>query len=164
MGVLTDYFRAADAGAVIAAMDGRDGGPLVAVPQPAFDGVDAKGVDSGVVLGELIAIIRSVPWRVDLVDQTVVWPTTPAPGPAGPTGDDDPWATGPWVTELADAVRDTLAAVPDAEVPKLAEQWAHSEELEGALPEHLQPLAQALIELARRARDAEQRLYCWTSL
>jgi hypothetical protein len=163
MGVLTDYFRAADETSVVQALERTDGGPLVGVQHSTFDGVEAKGIDPYVVLGNLIAAIKQVPWSTNLTASETVWPTTPKPGPDGPE-DDDPWATGPWVTELNAAVRDALAGVNDADVPKLVAEWTRTEELHGAQAGDIQPLAEELIQLARRARDADEQLYCWVCL
>lgn len=164
MGVLTDYFRAADEAAVVRAMQAEDGGPLVNGERLVFDGVKAKSVDTTVVLGALIAAIRQMPWNVDLVDETMVWPTTPPPGSEGPTDEDDPWASGPWVSRLDPAVRDTLADVRDAELPEAVAQWVRAEDLHGASAADLLPLARSLVALARRARDDDQQLYCWVCL
>ncbi|SPT50222.1 Uncharacterised protein [Actinomadura madurae] len=164
VGVLTDYFRAADAEVVVQAMKRLDGGPLVGTGSPAFDGVEAKGVDPAVVLGKLIGAIKQVPWSVRLVEDSVVWPTTPAPGPEGPWEEDDPWATGPWVSELDNAARDALAGVRDADVSKVVAEWVQAEELHGAHADDMEPLATELIQLARRARDAGDHLYSWVCL
>ncbi|MFD0279372.1 hypothetical protein ACFVHB_36515 [Kitasatospora sp. NPDC127111] len=164
MGVLTDYFRAPDAAAVVRALERADGGsPLTARP-PAFDGVEAKRIDPSVVLAQLIAAVRDVPWQVDLVRETYVWPTSPAPGPDGLEDEDDPWVTGPWVSQLPPEVRDTLAAVHDSRLPAIAERWAQAEELHGALADDLRPVAHDLVLLAGRARDAGEQLYCWVCL
>ncbi|MFE4397250.1 MULTISPECIES: hypothetical protein [Streptomycetaceae] len=172
MGVLTDYFRAGDAATVVRALelgdgvlppfdgDGSSGGAF----DGAFDGVEAKGVDPTVLLGQLVAAALGEPWRVDLVTETAVWPTTPAPGPSGPEDEDDPWATGPWVTRLGPAARDALAGVPDERVPEVVARWAEAEEWGGADPSDLLPLVEELIALARRARAAGEQLYCWMSL
>ncbi|MFJ4189712.1 hypothetical protein [Kitasatospora sp. NPDC089509] len=185
MGVLTDYFRAPDAAAVARALEltggarpefragpgggsddgGSEGGGFDGDIGRAFDGVEAKRVDPGVVLGQLVAAIRAEPWRVDLVAEVPVWPTTPPPGPDGPAGgEDDPWATGPWVTELDEATRDALAGVADDRIPEAVRRWAEAEEWDGADPTDLLPLAEELIALARRARAAGERLYCWICL
>ncbi|ADD43381.1 hypothetical protein [Stackebrandtia nassauensis] len=164
MGVLTDYFRAADAADVVRAMRTEDGDPLVNGEHAVFEGVEAKGVDAPIVLGALIAAIRQVPWSADLVAETMVWPTTPMPGPDGPAAEDDPWATGPWVSRLDPAVRDTLADALDAALPDTVARWARTEELYGASAEDLLPVAQSLVTLARRARDDDQQLYCWVCL
>ncbi|MER7754778.1 hypothetical protein [Kitasatospora sp. NPDC097643] len=163
MGVLTDYFRAPDAAAVVRAME-RDDRMLVGGRDPVFDGVEAKRVDPNVVLAQLVAAIRREPWRVDLVADAPVWPTTAPPGPEGLEDEDDPWVTGPWVTELDTATRDALAGVPDDLVPEAVARWARAEELGGVDPEFLLPLAEELIALARRARAAGEQLYCWICL
>ncbi|MBV2152376.1 hypothetical protein [Kitasatospora sp. SUK 42] len=182
MGVLTDYFRAPDAATVVRALEltgggrpeffgegpgGNSGGNSGGGSGGAFDGVEAKRLDPGVVLAELVAAIRDEPWQVDLVVETPVWPTTPEPGPGrtdGPADEDDPWTTGPWVTELDDATRDTLAQVPDERVPEAVARWAQAEECGAADPSDLLPVAEELIALARRARAAGERLYCWICL
>ncbi|MDR3079704.1 MAG: hypothetical protein LBV60_02025 [Streptomyces sp.] len=164
MGVLTDYFRAGDAASVVQALERTGGGPLVGAQQPAFDGVEAKGVDPVVILGMLIAAVNQVPWNVDLVGETTVWPTTQAPGPDGPQDENDPWATGPWVSELGAVVRDTLAGVPDADVSAVVARWVQAEELRPASVEDMKPLAEELVRLARRAQEADEQLYCWICL
>jgi hypothetical protein len=164
MGVLTDYFRAGDAASVVRALERTDGGPLVGVEDPAFDGVEAKGVDLVVVLGNLIAAIQQVPWSVDLIPHATVWPTTSAPGQEGPADEGDPWATGPWVSELGTTARDALADVPAADVPAVVAAWVQTEELEGVRADDVRPLVEELIQLARRARDNGERLYCWICL
>ncbi|MFD9130498.1 hypothetical protein [Kitasatospora sp. NPDC059571] len=164
MGVLTDYFRAPGADAVRQVLERTEGGSPLVGRRSVFDGVPSKGLDPGVVLGQLIAAIREVPWGVDLVGDTPVWPPGPVPGPDGPEGEEDPWVTGPWVFELDAATRDTLAGVPDAAVPEVTARWVQAEELYGAAAEDMQPVTEWLIRLARNARAAGELLYCWMCL
>lgn len=165
MGVLYDYFRAADAASVMRALERTDGNSPVVGDEPAvFDGVEAKGVDPAVVLGKLVAAINRVPWRVDLVQDTTVWPTGPAPDPNSDHDEDDPWMTGPWVSELDPGTRDALAGVRDADVSAVVVEWARADELRGASVEDLRPLVEELVELARRAIERGERLYCWMCL
>ncbi|MCC0100515.1 hypothetical protein K7B10_38260 [Streptomyces flavotricini] len=164
MGALTDYFRAVDAASVVETLGRADGGSPLGAGPPVFDGVETKHVDPTVVLAMLIAAIRQVQWRVDLVEQVTVWPTSPVPGPDGPEDEDDPWVTGPWVSELDPLVRDTLAAVHDSEVPTIVARWVQAEELHGARAEDMQPVAAEIVLLARRALGADERLYCWMCL
>ncbi|MEV5703770.1 hypothetical protein [Actinoallomurus sp. NPDC052274] len=75
MGVLYDYFRAPDGETAFRLLDEGDGTP----PGPAtvhadIDALDAKGIDPDVILGQLIAFMRNVPWSVDLVQTVGVWP------------------------------------------------------------------------------------------
>ncbi|GHF85793.1 hypothetical protein GCM10018790_74110 [Kitasatospora xanthocidica] len=166
MGVLTDYFRAPDAAAVVRALELTGGGrpDFDGGSGAGFDGVEAKRVDPYVVLGRLVAAIREEAWLPDVVPEKPVWPATPPPGPDGPQDEDDPWATGPWVTELGTTARDTLAGVPDERLPEVVAQWALAEEWDGANASDLLPLAEELIDLARRARAAGEQLYCWICL
>jgi hypothetical protein len=172
MGVLFDYFRAADDTAA-AGVAGSVGGPLVPDDdgQPPFDGVDAKGVDPAVTLAMLVAIISEVPWSTDLVATTAVWPP-PETEPnsvedAKDLPEDSPWVTGPWVEQLADRTRDTLADTAPARHREIAGRWAQIEEFElytDVDADALQPLVSQLVGLAQRARAAGEHLYCWSSL
>ncbi|MFB6889714.1 hypothetical protein ACFCX4_10420 [Kitasatospora sp. NPDC056327] len=165
MGVLTDYFRAAGDAVVVTAVEGDEGDPLVGGAHPVFDGVEAKGVDPDVVLGQLIASVRRVAWRTDLAGTTPVWPATPPPGREGPADEDDPWATGPWVVRLGRTARDTLADLPAADLPDVCDRWAEAaDELSDEDGEELRPLVEELSALARRAREADEDLYCWICL
>jgi len=161
MGVITDYFRAADTDTVVAAMRTTEGLPLIIGDRSVFDGVTAKGIDPDVVLGELIAAIRGVPWSLDRddIDNSMIWPTTPPPGPKG--GADESWTTGPWVSRLPETTRDLLADTDDTDLPTVAARWVESEELEGATAEDMLGLLQELVGLARRARDGDESLFCW---
>jgi hypothetical protein len=152
MGVLFDYFRAPDAKTAARAME-LPGGPLL--PEAAFDGVEAKRIDPRVVLGQLVAFIRGVPWDVNLVRTVLVWP---------PPGT-DPGTAETWLEELNLEVRDALAAVDDARLPVLADQWARIEEFHRRVDTDVAlSLIKDLVGLARRARDGGDRLYCWSCL
>ena len=166
MGVLTDYVRAPDAATVLRINDVLDG-PLSA--GAGLDGVQAKGIDPRVVLGKLAAFIHRVPWGTDLIPCTLLWP----PAETAPTSaaqydalpENSPWRTGPWLEELGLSVRETLAGLDDARIPGLAIEWAQIEEFGGwAEAKELQTLIGDLVALARRAREAQDQLYCWTCL
>jgi hypothetical protein len=166
MGVLYDYFRASDAKAAGRAMKSR-GGPGFA--KPAFDCVETKSIDPAVALGKLVAFIRKVPWEVGIVPTTMVSPpaeTAPKTEAAyNKLPEDSQWKTGPWLEELGLNVRDTLASVDDKQFPALAAQWAKIEEFGGVFDvEGLRRLIRDLAGLARRARDHDERLYCWMCL
>jgi hypothetical protein len=165
MGVICDYFRAADGREAARVME-RLGGPLG--PAPAFDGVETKGIDPAVILGQLVAFIRRVPWEVDLVPTTMVWPSPETKPPSEEAynrlPESSPWKTGPWLEELSPRVRDTLATVEDARFSELAAQWAGVEELYDADERDLLVLIKDLVGLARRARDAGDKVYCWSCL
>lgn len=160
MGVLTDYFSAPDSETVAGLMEHTDGRSPLNGPRPAFDGVQAKWVDPAVVLGQLVAAIRKVPWSVDIVESTLVWPPEPDGGWEA-ADDGDPYMTGPWTYRLDDATRDTLAGVPDADVPALVAEWVRIEELRGAVADDWRPFVEELVALARNARESGAHLFGW---
>jgi len=172
MGVLFDYFRAPDA-SVAATVADLPAGPLVPDDdgRAPFDGVDAKGVMPDVVLAQLVAIVRGVPYDDEILTTATVWPP-PDTAPASQEEyedlpDDSPWLTGPWVEALDDGTRDTLAGIEEDRTAEYAARWAEIEEFStaGVPPrDDLLPLVAELRGLAGRARDAGERLYCWSSL
>jgi hypothetical protein len=152
MGVLYDYFRAADDVTAYAAAD-RPGGPLATDRSgaPAFDGVAAQGIDPVVTLGQLVAFVRGVSWSPDLV---VAEQIARSPVEA-------------WVERLAQPVRDWLAGVADDALPEIVLKWSQVEDFpsDGDLDERqLHALVTDLVALARRARAAGEQLYCWCCL
>jgi hypothetical protein len=162
MGVICDYFRAADAEYAVLAIAS---GPL----NGGFDTVEAKGIDPTVMLGQLIAFIRGTPWSPDTVATQPVWP----PPKVEPTSkevydrlpENSPWRTGPWLFELNGDTRDALASMNDARLPELAGRWAQIEEFRGSESgTSLLPLLKELVGLARRARINSEPLYCRSSL
>lgn len=122
-----------------------------------LDGVQAKSVDPDVVLGRLVAAASGGSF-VDL-DSRAVWPTTPAPTDVPEEG--DPWAEGPWVSEVGASARDALAGVSD--VAAVTAVWVEAEEVYGDAADW-EPFVAELVALARRARDAGESLFCWVSL
>ncbi|WP_067816315.1 hypothetical protein [Actinomadura kijaniata] len=168
MGVLFEYFRAADRGAALVLL-GPDGDPPSAPSATTADALRAEGIDSTVMLGQLVALVREVPWDSDLVRVDLVWPESePDAADAGDLAEDSPWNSGVTVEELDDGLRDDLAAVPDAELPALAGRWARIERTDeltdDADPEALAALLAQLVGLARRARDDGDHLYSWCSV
>ncbi|MFC7330738.1 hypothetical protein [Marinactinospora rubrisoli] len=162
MGALYGYYRAADAQAAVRVAD-EPGGPTVA--NSSWDAVDGKGIDPAVVLGRLVALVRDTPWHTGLVDGTVVWPAGGYPADWERVPENSPWVTGPWIEELGPAARDTLAGIDNARIADLAARWARIEEFDRqAEPFALQSFLERLVLLARRARAAGEKLYCWSSL
>ncbi|MDG4830469.1 hypothetical protein O7627_14295 [Solwaraspora sp. WMMD1047] len=154
MGVLYDYFRAADDGAAIALMDDLVGGPSALADNGGdIDVVDLKGLDFTVILGQLVALARGVPWHAGLVGNNLIW-----------SGDD---GEGPWLLSLDDATRDTLASIDDSRLPELSTQWGQIEELSSSGPppkSEVRGIIELIAGLAKRARHAGDHLYCWCSL
>ena len=154
MGVLYDYFRAADDAAVVALMDRLDGGPVAVGGESVVDAIDFKGIDPDIALGQLIAFALEVPWDLDIVDSELVWPSE----------EEAMSGESPVVTSLPDSARDALAGIGAQRVGPLAERWARIEEFKhysGMTVEDWSGLVQEVIGLAQRARDSGEHLYCW---
>ncbi|MEU8397958.1 hypothetical protein AB0C28_22415 [Nonomuraea sp. NPDC048892] len=162
MGIFYEYFRAANRQV---AVEKPDHSRVVAKPLPgfpAFDAVESKWFNPCDSLSKLIALIRNVPYSMDLVPTVELYP----PPENAPKTDqelaalpeDSPYLVGPGIEELPVDVRDSLADVTDAELVELGERWAAEE---GGDPESYSALVAELRDLARRARDEGQLLYCW---
>lgn len=153
MGVLYDYFRAADDAAAKRLMDELDGGPVVRGDMVVdVDAVDLKGIDPAVILAQLVAFIRQTEWAVDTVEDQLLW-----------SGDEQ----GPWLSSIDDAARDTLASISDDQFLSLSQRWSRIEELwlgEDVAGDEMVPVIEEIAGLARRARDAGEHLYCWSCL
>ncbi|RKE22316.1 hypothetical protein [Streptomyces sp. TLI_171] len=155
----TDFFRAADETAVQLVMAEAE-----QPPAEVFDTVRARRIDPTTVLPHLVAAaLGHQDPAADGPDRSV-WPTGPQPwdteGPGTPVDFEDPWMTGPWVVQLTDDTRDALAGIERRHLPELTSRWARTEELKTVEPTQLMTLIHHLSVLARRARKAEQHLYC----
>ncbi len=154
MGVLCDYFVAADDAAAIAALDllGPGGSPASVHGEAAgLDSIDLKGIEPAVMVGKLVAFVRGIEWEPGLAAGRLLW-----------TPDED---NGPWVTPMPNAARDTLAGIAPEDIPRLAERWATIEEFRGgADAAACGAIIEQISSLARRARDADHRVYAWLSL
>jgi hypothetical protein len=165
MGVLTDYFRAPDRAAVLALLEVDVSSPL---RDTAFDGVALKVIDPVVLLGKLVSAITGAEWSPSLTAAEPIYP----PADTRPDADgwhdlpeESLWATGPWVYELGERVRDALATLPSERLASVAAKWSGSEEFRGGLDQEVaEELVGELRALAERSVNAGERLYCWTSL
>jgi hypothetical protein len=170
VGVLIDYFRAPDGETALRLLDQGDGVPHgPATVGAGVDALDAKGIDPHVVLGQLVALILGVPWSVDLIDTVGVWPPEETKPRSAEEMDRLPeesrWHTGPWLEELGDRIRDAFAGVDDHALPAIADAWARIEEFGGHMDAALAlDISESFVALARRARQADDRLYCWICL
>jgi hypothetical protein len=154
MGVLCDYFVAADDMTAIAALDllGPDHSPASSRgAATGFEAIDLKGIEPTVILGKLIALVRGIEWQAGLADGSLLW-----------TPDED---YGPWVVPVPDAARDTLADIGPQDLPQLAERWSTIEEFWGhGNAGACGAVIEQLSSLARRARNADHRVYSWSAL
>ncbi|MFI9594548.1 hypothetical protein [Nonomuraea sp. NPDC052265] len=137
---------------------------------PTFDAVDAKWIDPDVILGRLIALVREIPFNLDLVQTISVYPP-PEGSPATieeweALPDDSPYKEGPGIEELPADVRDTLADIPDDRLGEFAEQWEQIEEFADIPPAtgYLLELVTELRGLAQRAQKEGQMIYCWIAV
>ncbi len=164
MGVLYDYYRATSRQAAVVKPEKSR------VVNPAWDVVDAKGIDPVVILGQLIAFIRDVPYDMDLVRPIGVYP----PPESAPRTEeewealpeDSLYLDGPDIDELPAHVRDSLASVPDDRLDELVEQWGRIEEFSThpADDGYLLEVLTGLRALAQRAQKEDELIYCWISL
>ncbi|MFD0686187.1 hypothetical protein [Actinomadura fibrosa] len=170
MGVLFDYFRAPNGETALRLLLDEDGVPASPTTVGAgLDALDAKGIDPHVILGQLVGFVLGVPWSVDLIESGLVWPpeeTKPRTlDEAERLPEDSPWQTGPWLEEFGDRVRDALAGADDAALPSVAEDWTRIEEFDGTMDAAFAlEITKEFVGLARRARQAGDRLYCWACL
>ncbi|WP_225847762.1 hypothetical protein [Streptomyces sp. HPF1205] len=157
-----DYYRAANR---------DDAHALAVLPGGPIGGQDAgadvlalKNLDPRVVMGRLLAIILDVEWSPRLYESQYIVPAGPQPqGPDIP--EDSPWLEGPWAEDLGVFFRDAFADVDDARLPEICERWLTIEEFrDGYSAEWAREVAEEFVALARRARDADQSLYCWMCL
>lgn len=161
MGVYFDYFRAADDDAARQTHT-LPGGPLHAEPgKPApFDGVPTKAVFPDPHLEQLLALAAGTAYARGPRTSHGLWPPPDTPPPVDETS---LWVTDPGVERIATRVRDGLAGIDGDRAAELGAQWAP--ELDERCPvEVATTLVSELSALARRARDAGQELYCWSTL
>ncbi len=168
------YFAAPDDEAALAA-ERRTGGPL-GWPQvtgdrrsglfrkrpivtrlgPAFDGFSARGYDPVVTMGTLEELLTGRDFDAVMDD--------PRSGGSPRQSDEAPEARG--VITVTDSLRDALANADDARLAEVVGPWSDTDELQQpgwgdvSQAEHMEFL-RALRDLARRAKHAEQRLYCY---
>ncbi|MEU4164515.1 hypothetical protein [Actinoplanes sp. NPDC026670] len=158
MGVLYDYFRGPGAAIVTDLMDRTDADPPGVIDELVTEVVDAKGLDALVCVGALCSFVVGGSRTAGTFRTRLVWPVLDP--------EDLMEHQGPWVEQLSDGMRDTLAAVDDDRIPELAARWVRIEEINwpGAADDVLVPVVTDLVALARAAQAAGDHLYCWSSL
>ncbi|MFD4501812.1 hypothetical protein [Streptomyces sp. NPDC058457] len=165
MGVLYDYFHAADHTTAVNQAIGPDGDWLrgTSLEETGADWIDAKSLDPNVVLGQLVAYAEGIPFADQQDAPELVWPEPPYPEDE-PTDLDSPWGTGLVLQQLPDHWRDILAALPEDAVPMVAAQWYEIEEVGFADYLDAKDTVGTFTALAFRARMAGAHLYCRCSL
>lgn len=155
MGVYFDYFRAADDDVA------RQTRTLASGPTDSLDGVSTKGIFPDPHLEQLLAISQGRPYErgPSTSTSTGLWPPPDTPPPADETS---PWLTDPSVERLATRVRDGLADVDQTRITEFATLWA-AQQVDYPADDAATWISE-LSSLARRAREAGEELYCWSSL
>jgi hypothetical protein len=147
VGVLFDYFRAPDASTAAAVLE-RLGGPRDP-DAPLLDAVAGKGFEPEVMLRKLQSLLTGVPYE-ELPEAELL----------AMEGKD-----GPWIVQLSEELRDALADAQASRLPAVAERWVRTEEFwDQATTAEVLPFLGEVTALARRARQAGERLYCWICL
>ena len=149
MGVLFDYFRAPDTSNAAAVLE-RVGGPTTPDPDaPVLDAVAGKGFEPEVMMVTLQSLLTGIPYE-ELPDGELL----------AMEGED-----GPWILQLSEELRDALADAQPSRLSAVAEQWVRTEEFwDQATATEVLPFLDEVTALARRARQADKRLYCWMCL
>jgi hypothetical protein len=142
--VLFHYFRAPDASTAAAVLEGpRDPGA------PVLDGVNGKGFEPAVMMRKLQSLLTGVAYHELPSEELVVM--------AG--------ADGPWIVQLSEELRDGLAEAQVSRLQEVAEQRVRTEEFWEQPPAtEVLPFLVEMTALARRARQAGERPYCWICL
>jgi hypothetical protein len=172
MSVLFDYFAASSDDAAASAI-GLAGGPGTPVATPAagdrdaarvaaagaageagerapFDTLSVKGIDPLVQLGTLEALLTGREYELIVAGQRA--------GHALAVEDDGERV----VVTLTDELQASLADADDARLAAAAGPWSQTDEFFGSAdPRDAADFLQQLAALARRARDRDERLYCW---
>ena len=153
MGVMYDYFRAADDDTA-KSVGGVTGGPGVA-GHPEV--VETKWVDPTVRVARLYYRVLDRDWQLDPRLVTQVLPELPI----GPDNFEEPT-----VERLADGLRDALAEVVEDDRSALGQWWATTEEfaLDRVDATYVEELCGELLALCRHARDAGEHVYVWSCL
>ena len=160
MGVYFDYFRAADDDSASATHELAGGPSGTRAPgEGLLDSFETKSVFPDPHVEQLVALARGVPYERGPRASEGLWPPPTTPAPVDETS---PWLTDPSVERLATRLRDALADIEPDSAAELGERWAA--ELGDRSAEEAAEVVIGLAGLARRARGADQELYCWSSL
>ncbi|MEU9922502.1 hypothetical protein AB0H51_14625 [Streptomyces griseoluteus] len=141
-----DYFSAADDVSALAVIEG--GGPARA----GLDVVFLKDVDPVDAIAGLEAVMTGCSYEEA--------GARPRVGQLLSSAEVD----SPFVLAVSDTLSDALVSVSAEDAVRAAEAWAASGSAAGLDAATATGVVEALVGLARRARAAELRLYCWWTL
>lgn len=159
MGVLYDYFAAASddaAASTISILGGparASAGQSAGTGRTPFDTVAVGGIDPVVQMGTLEALLTGGDFEQILEG--------PRAGKVLAAEDGGELV----VVALTDELQAALAGSDEAALEAVAVPWSQTEEFWGeGDPQILASVLGELAGLARRARQKDQRLYCWISV
>ncbi|MBT2424083.1 hypothetical protein J7F01_40595 [Streptomyces sp. ISL-22] len=147
--VMCDYFSASDDDTALRVLDEPGG------PDPAgWDVVPLKGIDPVVVMARLEAVLTGCSYE------------EAAERPRSGQLLSSPEAESAFVVSVSDTLTEALASATPAVLAEAAGPWAETDELRqyGTTAEAATEVLGLLSGLARRARSAGCRLYCWWAL
>lgn len=153
MGVLFDYFRAPSHDSALSMFSDRAG----LSRHGSYDVIDCNGIDPYAAVGKLVGLLLGVPYE-EMVFAGI--PVHRVPEPVYLADEEDGSRV---LVKLSILARDRLAAADRSSLVEAAPLWAGIEEFgHRNLPsaDEVLPWAEDLSGLARRARSAEEMLYC----
>lgn len=154
MGILTDYFVAADDAHAASAVHGPAGLAVGAPTSSAwpFVGERLAGVEPFVMLGALASVLIRRPYG----EVT----RHPRHGTVVASAGDE----GPWVVTVSDELVEALASARRSALDRVAAEWAQTAVILDQEPAVLVDGLSRLAGLCARADESGQAVYCWTSL
>jgi hypothetical protein len=115
-----------------------------------FDTVPVKGIDPLVQLGTLEALLTGRDYELIVAGSRAGYPLAIRDGGAC------------MVVTLTDELQAALAGSDHEQLASAAQPWSQTDEFWGqGDPEVLADVLSELAELARRAGDRDERMYCW---
>ncbi|HXH78192.1 hypothetical protein [Nocardioides sp.] len=160
MEIHCDYFRATG-DETARETHARPGGPLHpdSGAGVAFDGVATQAIFDSLHLEQFVTLARGVSFDRRPKSHGL-WPPSNTP----PSVDETSlWQTDPSVERLDTQIRDGLADINPARAPELADVWIVVADIGLAVPRVIDAVVD-LTALARRAREGQEQVYCWSIL
>lgn len=161
MGVYFDFFRAENDEAALRTRT-FEAGPLDPGrgQDAGIDGCQTKSVFPDPHLELLVAFAAGSPYERGPSTSQRLWPPAGTPPPVD---EHSIWFTDPSIERLATRIRDGLAAIDPSRAGELAAAWLPELGI-GFTLEQVTVLVADLAQFARRARQAGQEIYCWSTL
>jgi hypothetical protein len=146
MAILCDYFAAKSDDAAAAVLD-LEAGPTSA---PGHPSVQLPGVEPTLTMQTLEELLTGR--SEDEVMENPRQGEIVADGPSGAM-----------IVAITEELRTALANADDETLRRVAVDWSATEEMDGSDPSDVTDALLDLADLARRATDRNEQLYCWLS-